>query len=399
VSAGPRRTEAGRLRLRPRTALAAAAAVIALAGVILGCAVNQSPSPYADPARPWHTATGFRNNYLEVPEHSLWELVRWRLFAARAEEPAGGWTIPVVRPDAAWLAANRIEPSLTWIGHSTFLLQLAGLNILTDPQLSERASPLSWIGPRRHAAPALAAGTLPHIDLVLISHNHFDHLDLATVRALDAQPGGPPRFVVPLGIGRWLAGEGIAGATELDWWERSDLGALRVHLVPAQHWSTRTRFDRNETLWGGFVIEAPGRRVFFAGDTGYSPDFADIGRRFGGFDLALIPIGAYQPRWFMQPQHVDPDEAVKIHRDLGARVSAGMHWGTFRLTDEPLDEPPRQLAAARVRAGLEEKDFFAMAIGETRLLDALDRPRPPPAAAAAVQDGLPAPQERRVAGR
>ena len=196
---------------------------------------------------------------------------------------------------------------------------------------------------------------LPRIDVVLISHNHYDHLDEQSVIALNAQKGGPPLFIVPLGIERWLHGVGITHTRALDWWDTVQVQELTVHLVPVQHWSRRTLADTNTTLWGGFVIEGESRgkkrRVFFSGDTGYSKQhFSEIGSRFGGVDLALIPIGAYEPRWFMSAQHVNPEEAVQVHRDLRARLSVGIHWGTFQLTDEPIDQAVTDLAAARSQA-------------------------------------------------
>jgi len=218
---------------------------------------------------------------------------------------------------------------------------------------------------------------------VLVSHNHYDHLDAATVRALSRQQGGPPTCIAPLGLKAWFEDHGIAGAAavELDWWRShahdTPGGAVEVMLVPARHWSARGVADRMRTLWGGFALLAPDCHVFFAGDTAYSRDFADIREHLaprqaaeagGGFDVALLPIGAYAPRWFMSNQHVDVEEALKIHADVGAKRSFGLHWGTFELTDEPLDEPPRVLAELRARAGLPEDEFFTMAIGETRRL-------------------------------
>jgi len=201
---------------------------------------------------------------------------------------------------------------------------------------------------------------------VLISHNHYDHLDLPSVKALAAQAGGPPRFYVPLGLAPWFQDAGITTTTEMDWWDSREDAGLKVNFVPAQHWSARTLWDRNETLWGGFVVEHPRFRFLFTGDTGYSRDFSDIGQRFGSIDLAAIPIGAYDPRWFMAPQHVDPDESVLIHRDVHARQSLAVHWGTFVLTDEPLDEPPKKLAQALDRAGLKQDVFWVLRHGETR---------------------------------
>jgi L-ascorbate metabolism protein UlaG (beta-lactamase superfamily) len=205
---------------------------------------------------------------------------------------------------------------------------------------------------------------------VVISHNHYDHLDLGTVKRLAAQAGGSPRFYVPLGLKPWFSEAGIADVTELDWWDSREMGGVRIHFVPVQHWSKRTLTDRDQTLWGGWVLDHPRYRMFFAGDTGYSKDFADIGRRFGRFDLAALPIGAYEPRWFMAPYHVNPAEAIQIRQDLNAKVALGVHWGTFEMTDEPLDEPPQVLARELARRGIPPESFFVLKHGETRRLGA-----------------------------
>ncbi|WP_077036129.1 MBL fold metallo-hydrolase [Pelomonas sp. KK5] len=333
-------------------------------------------------SRPSHHRKGtFQNNYLEFKPRSLAEVLRWRREAAAAGRPKPPTTpIPQVAPDLALIAAPR-QPAMTWIGHSTVLAQLGGLNVLTDPVFSERASPLSFIGPRRHQPPALSLSQLPRIDLVMVSHNHYDHLDEASVEVLARQRGGPPCFAVPLGLGDWLRRRGIRSFVELDWWQshmmQTSAGTVELMLVPAQHWSARGIGDRMKTLWGGFALLAPDCHLFFAGDTGYSRDFADIRRHLagrqtaaqgGGFDIALLPIGAYEPRWFMTEQHVNVEEALKIHADLGAKRSLGIHWGTFELTDEPLDEPPRQLEAQRRALGLPDDEFFTLAIGQTQLL-------------------------------
>ncbi len=283
--------------------------------------------------------------------------------------PPGGWRFPCRQPDAVWLAANRIQQSLTWLGHATFLLQLSGINVLTDPHLSPRASPFSFMGPRRWVAPPLQASQLPHIDLVLISHNHYDHLDEATVRQLLQQPGGPPQFLVPLGLRRWFNARRISGVDELDWWNALKFKSLTATFTPAQHWSGRGLWDRNRSLWGGWRLDGEnGSSFFFAGDTGYSRDFLEIRARLGAVDLTALPIGAYAPRWFMAASHVDPEEAVQMHLDLGARRSVAMHWGTFVLTDEPLDEPPLRLYRALERRGLSLSDFDVWEHGETRIL-------------------------------
>ncbi len=274
-----------------------------------------------------------------------------------------------------------MQPAVTWIGHATSLVQMSGISLLTDPIFSLRASPFSFAGPRRHQPPGVALPDLPHIDLVVVSHNHYDHLDLPSVKTLSEQNGGSALFVVPLGVAEWFRKHGVENVVELDWWQshsmQSPRGEVEVMLVPAQHWSARGLGDRMMTLWGGFAIFANDMHLFFAGDTGYSRDFLDMRAKFedrqspargGGFDLALLPIGAYEPRWFMQTQHVNVAEAVKIHADLGAKRSMGVHWGTFELTDEPLDEPPRVLAKHTADVGLSTDDFFTLAVGETRLI-------------------------------
>jgi L-ascorbate metabolism protein UlaG (beta-lactamase superfamily) len=320
-----------------------------------------------------HTAEGFRNNYPSSARGSFWKWQRERWAKGLPKIPEGGYRFELLRPDVTWLQQNRVEPTLTWVGHATFLLQLGGINILTDAHFSERASPVQFAGPRRVVAPALRLTELPHVDAAVISHNHYDHLDRATVERLAAQSGGSAHFFVPLGLKPWFGRAGIHAVTELDWWDEAQHSGLKLTLTPVQHWSSRTPWDRDKTLWGGWAIEHPQLRFFFAGDTGYSRDFKDIGERLGGVDLAALPIGAYDPRWFMQIMHVNPEEAVQIHRDLRARYSVAMHWGTFILTDEPLDEPPRRLAAARHAAGVSPEAFFLMKHGETRHLNSMLR--------------------------
>jgi len=345
-----------------------ACAIIALA--LAACVSVHAMNAYFDPSKPHRTQDGFRNNYPHAGRASFWawKWEQWRTGVPRI--PEGGWHFPLDRPQLAAPGQHDAQPAVTWIGHATILLQLDGLNILTDPMFSQRASPLSFAGPERVVPPALTLGQLPHIDIVLISHNHYDHLDKPSVKALARQTGGPPRFYVPLGLAAWFKDEGITTVTEMDWWdERDEAGLsarLKVHFVPAQHWSARSLWDRNQTLWGGFVVEHPRFRFLFTGDTGYSRDFADIGRRFGSFDLAAIPIGAYEPRWFMATQHVDPDEAVRIHQDVHARQSMAMHWGTFVMTDEPLDEPPQKLAQALIASRISADAFWVLRHGETR---------------------------------
>ena len=287
----------------------------------------------------------------------------------------------MVKPDLKFVSANNgktQEPAITWIGHASMLVQIGGLNILTDPVFSDRASPVSFAGPKRYQAPGISLKDLPQIDLVLISHNHYDHLDLESVKALNAQAGGAPLFVVPLGVKKWMASIGLSNVQQMDWWDSKNVatprGQVELHFTPVQHWSARSISDRRATLWGGYALFAPEAHLYFSGDTGYSQDFIDTQKHFaarqtpqqgGGFDIALIAVGAYEPRWFMKEQHVNPEEAVQIHLDLKAKRSIGVHWGTFDLTDESLDQPPKDLAAARATKNLSEESFDVLAIGQT----------------------------------
>ena len=276
------------------------------------------------------------------------------------------------------MASPDANPSVTWVGHATMLVRLAGKNILFDPVFSERASPVGFAGPKRIVPLPIDIPELPRIDVVLISHNHYDHLDAESVTRLAAMPQGSPRFLVPLGLKAWFATLGITRVDEYDWWQETREGDLRVTFVPVQHWSKRRLDDANQTLWGGWVVEGEGLRLIHTGDTGYSKDFRDIGERLGPFDMAFIPIGSYAPRWFMKVMHVDVPEAVQIRADLKAARAIGMHWGTFEsLADEPLDEPPIVLARQRQERGLAPDQFDVLKIGETRrLLGAAAAARP-----------------------
>ena len=273
----------------------------------------------------------------------------------------------------------RGQVALTFINHITFLLQFQGLNVLTDPVYSQRVSPFRSLGPKRVRDPGLAFEDLPPIHLVLVTHNHYDHLDIETLLRLNQSH--QPRFVTTLGNRVFLEQFGISAVDELDWWQSVELPpatngcepaspvAAKIALTPAQHWSSRRPRNRNRTLWGGFVVSASDRQVYFAGDTGYGAHFRAVRERFGRVDLALLPIGAYEPRWFMRDQHMNPDDAVRAHLDLDARVSVATHFGCFQLTDEGIDDPPLELAAARERHGVPAAAFQVLETGETRLFD------------------------------
>jgi L-ascorbate metabolism protein UlaG (beta-lactamase superfamily) len=273
-------------------------------------------------------------------EPGLLDVLRWKLTSRPQPSPS---FIPDVEQS---VPPRRVEGSglrTTLVNHSTVLLQQRGSNILTDPIWSERASPLSWIGPRRRRKPGVSWEDLPCIDSVLISHNHYDHLDLPTLRRLAAR--GDSTFIVPAGGARLFRSENIGPAHELDWGESLSLPGFTIHCVPAVHFSSRGIYDRNITLWCGYVIECQERLVYFAGDTGFGRHFSQIREKFGPPHLALLPIGAYEPRWFMSPVHMDPDEAIRAHAVLAARTSIAIHHGTFQLSDEGINTPKQQLIA------------------------------------------------------
>ncbi|HUK20040.1 MAG TPA: MBL fold metallo-hydrolase [Gemmatimonadales bacterium] len=256
------------------------------------------------------------------------------------------------------------EVIVTFVGHSTFLVQTPAGNVLIDPVYARRASPVQFAGPRRARLPGVRFTDLPEIDVVLISHNHYDHCDLHTIRALQHRFG--PRFVTALGNAALLKSAGAARVEELDWWQEAEsLRPLAVQLTPARHFSARGIFDRDRALWGGFLIHAGDTEIFFAGDSGYGPHFGEIRERSRPIDLALLPIGAYEPRWFMRPIHMNPAEAVQAHVDLGARHSLAMHFGTFQLTPEAIDAPERALSAALSARAIPATDFRAPECGES----------------------------------
>ncbi|MCM1511949.1 MAG: MBL fold metallo-hydrolase [Oxalobacter formigenes] len=276
----------------------------------------------------------------------------------RPKSPASGVPVPFVYNDGSLLKKGR--DTLTWIGHASFLVQLAGKNILIDPVLSQK---IGWI--ERNCPPGLAWPALPKIDLVLITHNHRDHMDAPTLKKL----GPEPLYIVPQGLGTWFSRRGFKRVRETRWWQKEEIAGTTITFVPAQHWSRRGLADGNTSWWGGFVLEKDGLRLYHAGDTGWFNGFAEIGRRTGPLHAALLPIGAYAPRWFMNPQHINPEEAIAAMRQLGAKNLVPMHWGTFKLSDEPLDEPPQHLQSLWERKNLPAASLKKAAIGQTLLLD------------------------------
>lgn len=319
---------------------------------------------------------GFQNPWLGAVPGRTSGLLKWLLVDRVVDPPAHDPDPSAFRVTAPAFHSPRAERHalvMTWVGHSTFLLQVGGCNVLTDPMWGDRASPVPFAGPRRWVRPGIALRDLPPIDAVVQSHNHYDHLDDATVRVLaDRHPAA--QWFAPLGLAPFLRARGVRTVTELDWWDRHDDGRLTFTCAPAQHFSARGLTDRNETLWCSWAIAAGERRVYFGGDTGRHPEFGLIGQRCGPFDAVLLPIGAYEPRWFMKPVHMSPEEAVEAYRELsrpgGTPDSAtfvAMHWGTFKLTDEPMDEPPRRVRAAWAGAGLPPARLWVPAHGETRV--------------------------------
>ena len=331
----------------------------------LSCAVS---TPAAD--KPHHTSSGFKNVH-EYKENSFSDFLKWRRQRAKKEIPGPeSYHFPLAKNNPEFLKQNGDKNTVTWIGHATLFLQIQGYNILTDPHFSKRTSPVQWAGPERVAPLGMALEDLPPIDIVVISHDHFDALDENSILKLRRRPGGEKtRFYVPLGLKSWFAIRDIDRVIEMDWWDRHSDGNFEIIAVPVQHWSKRSMFSRNKTLWAGWVIQSDTFRFLFVGDTGYAPHFKAIGDKLGPFDLAAIPIGAYEPRWFMSKHHVNPEEAVQIHLDLHSKKSVAIHWGTFLLTDEPLDEPPQRLAAALQQKKIPSEDFVTLQHGQTIILD------------------------------
>ena len=297
-------------------------------------------------------------------DRSIGEVIAWQRTREKTLWPAA---VPLATYPAPPASVPRGRVAVTHIGHATFLLRTADAVILTDPVFTSHAGPFGRLGPARVRQPGLPVSALPPLDLVVVTHNHYDHLQPSSLGAV-ASRCVPSSAVTSLGVGPLLRASGLTRITELDWWQEATVGSARITCVPAQHFSARVPWDRNRTLWSGFVLRSGGVTVYFVGDTGYSPQFEEIGRRIPGIDVALVPIGAYEPRWFMKPVHVNPEEAVRIHRDVRPRVSIGMHYGTFQLTDEAIDAPLRALDAARAAHHIPPNEFMVIDFGETVIL-------------------------------
>jgi L-ascorbate metabolism protein UlaG (beta-lactamase superfamily) len=305
----------------------------------------------------------FRNLDGSAVEKGIGDLLRWKLgvgapATARDDlraESARLSAAPFVENDGSLLRAAT-RPALTWIGHASFLIQLGGVSALIDPIFSERILAIKRLVP-----PGLTRAALPKIDVVLVTHNHRDHMDAASLEGLDRSV----HAIVPRGLGGWFEKRGFANVSELEWWQDVRVGATRFTFVPSQHWSQRGPFDRNASLWGGFVIDDDERRVYHSGDTAYFDGFGEIGARLGPIDAAMLPIGAYEPRWFMKGQHMNPEDAVRAFRDLGAQRFVAMHWGTFKLTDEPIGEPPAFVRDEWRKYQLAPARLLIPAVGET----------------------------------
>lgn len=349
--------------------------IIFLAALLVGgCSTTVStvveegaPQVKQQPAH--HTKNGFRNIY-DKPEHGLANFLRWKLGIIPDEEPAIT-PVPILPyvPDIVAPDYQRIDHpdpakiQITWIGQSTFLIQVAGINILTDPVFSKKLSPVRAFGFKRNSPPGIPFDRLPTIHAVLVSHSHYDHLDLYTVKKL----GNKPKYFVPLNLGKWFLDQKITNYVEMDWWDKVIFKGIRIVSVPSQHFSRRTVRDGNKTLWTGWILETKHGKILFAGDTGYSFHFNEIREKMGPMRLALLPIGSYRPRWFMKTIHMDPADAVSAHKDLQAEQSIAMHWGTFYIADDPLAEPPLYLKKAMKEAFIADDSFLVMKFGETRV--------------------------------
>ncbi|MCB1189217.1 MAG: MBL fold metallo-hydrolase [Leptospiraceae bacterium] len=305
-----------------------------------------------------------------LQNHGFGDFLKWQWDRISTKLPSknpSNYKIVASVNDGLKLRENKTKFTATWVGHATTLIQIQGKNILTDPIWSDRCSPVSFAGPKRYTEPGIKMENLPNIDIVLISHNHYDHLDLPTLSRLEKM--FHPTFITGLKNGDLLKGEGLQTVIELDWWEETVLEDLKIAFTPSQHFSARGLFDRNETLWGSYVVVGKDHTFYFAGDTGYFAGFKMIGKKYPNIDLAILPIGAYNPRWFMKIVHMDPAEAIQALVDLNAKFMLPIHYNTFVLTDEPLDEPLKKTVQIFNQKGIEKDRLKDLKIGETFWVD------------------------------
>jgi len=333
--------------------------IITLLIALTGCTshMDYSDSPNFNPkTKMFWNADGGSN------DKNLSELVELaREFSKRDKDQIAETGFPVAYPGQETLL--NFSESVMWLGQSTILLNHNGLTVITDPHFSDRASPIDFLGPKRITPTPITISDLPEIDIILISHNHYDHLDKTTIQELTKlQPA--IKYFAPLGLSDLLRSWGAANVTELDWWQSVTFQDVELQPTPVKHWSKRTIFDRNKSLWSGWMMKWNDFSFYFAGDSGYSKDFKETAKRLGTPTLAAIPIGAYAPRDFMKDAHMNPEEAVKAFEDLGAKYGIAVHWGTFKLTTEKMDEPPRRLAQSLKNKGISSDTFRALQHGE-----------------------------------
>ncbi len=302
-----------------------------------------------------------RFHNIDDQNRGFWPVLKWLMTRKKAEWPenVSNKTYPV---PPKTVQGNKVK--ITFIGHITFLIQTQGVNILTDPVWSDHVGPTSWLGPDRTRQAALKLKDIPKIDIIILSHDHYDHADVESLKFFIDRDN--PKIYTGLGVDKAMQADGIIGDYQImDWWNTLPFSdVLKITFVPVQHFSGRGLFSRNATLWGGFVLETPGNKIFFAGDTGYCPHFAEIHDKFGPMDISLLPIGAYEPRWFMKHVHMNPDDAVMAHKDLKSKLSIGTHFGTFQLTDEPINQPIKDLQTALEKHSVNPEKFLTLDFGQ-----------------------------------
>jgi N-acyl-phosphatidylethanolamine-hydrolysing phospholipase D len=336
---------------------------------------KSNANQYYNPQKIHHTPSGFVNKYTsESTGFASFLKWRWQRFNSEISQPK--FDLSPVQADLSLInsKSNEGDIKVTWIGHATNLIQTNNINILTDPIFSNRASPVQFGGPIRYQSPGLSINQLPHIDIVVISHNHYDHLDFHSINTL-ANLDNPPIFYVPLGIDIWFENNIVNPRNKaklknniiaMDWSDKQTFKDIDLTLEPVQHWSARGVFDRKNTLWGSWVFQTKQKSIWFSGDLGYSKDIDDLAIKYpNGFDLALIAIGAYKPEWFMGKNHINPEQAVQIHSKIKSKLSIGIHWGTFTLADEALDEPLIDLDKAKKKHNINANEFITLHHGQT----------------------------------